>query len=121
MMTTILEGMTSPLNEASRVRVPLEELVLAPDRLRHRPSEAVELTAEFVDADTYARVSVSSVQELTINTGHYLALTGQLTEMGTSSSPSAGYALSERCALIVAADPHESNGMCHLVVGELAN
>lgn len=121
MMTTILEGTTSLLNEASAVRVALEELALAPDRLRRRPGTAVELTAELVDANTYAKVAVSSVRPLTINADHYLALTGQLTEMGTSSSPSAGYALSERCALIVPTDPQESSGMCHLLVGELAN
>lgn len=120
-MTTTCQGRTSPLNEASVVRVALEELALAPDRLRRRSDEAVELTAEFVDANTYAKVAVSRVRPLTINADHYHALTGQLTEMGTSSSPSAGYTLPERCALIVPTDPQEISGMCHLLVGELAN
>ena len=115
-MTTTLARLTFPLDNAASVRVPLEQLAIAADALRRDPSTSVTLTAEFVDANSYAIVSASSIRTVTIDGDDYLALRAQLTEMGTSPSDSAGYALSERCTLIAPA--HHGDGLCHLLAGE---
>lgn len=115
-MTTTFAMLASPLNNAASVRVPLEQLVSAADALRHGSNVPFGLTAEFVDANSYAVVSASSIRTVTIDGDDYLALTAQLTEMGTSASDSAGYALSERCTLIAPA--HHGDGRCQLLVGD---
>ena len=118
MTTTTFARTTSPLDNAASVRVPLEQLAIATDTLRRHLGTSVVLTAEFVDANSYAMMSASDIWTVTVDGGDYLALTAQLTEMGTSSSDSAGYALSERCTLIVPTPVHQSGGMCHLLAGE---
>lgn len=115
---TTAEAKTCPLDNAASVRVPLEQLVTAAEVLQRDPTTPIALTAEFVDANSYAIVSASSIQAVTIDGGDYLALAGQLTEMGTSSSDSHGYTLSERCTLIVTTPAHHSAGICHLLTGD---
>lgn len=117
-MTTILVGTTSALDNAAAVRVGLEELGLATDALRRDPGTPVLLTAEFADANSYARVLVSGVRAVNIDGGDYLALAGQITDMGTSFSSSAGCTLSERCTLIVPTSLHQGGAPCYLLPGE---